>query len=52
MSPSARNIAPEYVRLSGEIVDQAILNHLREQYPAGKRLRMHSLRQRRVWHSR
>ena len=32
MSPSARNIAPEYVRLSGEIADQAILNHLREQY--------------------
>lgn len=33
MSPSASCIAPEYVRLSGEIADQAILNQLREQYP-------------------
>ncbi len=33
MSPSACCIAPEYVRLSGEIADQAILNQLREQYP-------------------
>jgi acyl-coenzyme A synthetase/AMP-(fatty) acid ligase len=33
MSPSACSIAPKYVRLSGEIADQAILNHLREQYP-------------------
>jgi len=29
MSPSARRIAPRYVRLSGEIADQAILDHLR-----------------------
>ncbi len=36
MSPSVRNIAPEYVRLSGEIADQAILNHLREQYPQSR----------------
>ncbi len=35
-SRSVRNIAPEYVRLSGEIADQAILNHLREQYPQAR----------------
>jgi acyl-coenzyme A synthetase/AMP-(fatty) acid ligase len=33
MSPSARRIAPGYVRLSGEIADQAILDHLRSFYP-------------------
>jgi acyl-coenzyme A synthetase/AMP-(fatty) acid ligase len=33
MSPSAARIAPAYVRLSGEIADQAILNQLRAQYP-------------------
>src|SRR6516164_5476719 len=33
MSPSAREIAPQYVRLSGEIVDQAILDGLRAFYP-------------------
>jgi acyl-coenzyme A synthetase/AMP-(fatty) acid ligase len=33
MSPSAALIAPEYVRLSGEIADQAILDHLRLFYP-------------------
>lgn len=33
MSPSARRIAPRYVRLSGEIADQAILDHLRAFYP-------------------
>jgi acyl-coenzyme A synthetase/AMP-(fatty) acid ligase len=33
MSPSAHKIAPQYVRLSGEIADQAILNHLRSVYP-------------------
>src|SRR5262249_28849537 len=33
MSPSARCIAPRYVRLSGEIADQAILDHLRACYP-------------------
>ncbi|MGA7245343.1 MAG: class I adenylate-forming enzyme family protein, partial [Terracidiphilus sp.] len=36
MSPSACSIAPEYVRLSGEIADQAILNRLREQYPQAR----------------
>jgi len=36
MSPAADQIAPEYVRLSGEIADQAILNHLREQYPQAR----------------
>ena len=33
MSPSAPAIAPRYVRLSGEIADQAILNTLRLFYP-------------------
>lgn len=33
MSPSARRIAPRYVRLSGEIADQAILDSLRALYP-------------------
>jgi acyl-coenzyme A synthetase/AMP-(fatty) acid ligase len=33
MSGSAHLIAPAYVRLSGEIADQAILNHLRSSYP-------------------
>jgi acyl-coenzyme A synthetase/AMP-(fatty) acid ligase len=28
MSPAARRIAPQYVRLSGEIADQVILDHL------------------------
>lgn len=36
MSPAARLISPEYVRLSGEIADQAILNHLRSFYPEAK----------------
>jgi acyl-coenzyme A synthetase/AMP-(fatty) acid ligase len=33
MSPAAQVIAPRYVRLSGEIADQAILNRLRSSYP-------------------
>lgn len=33
MSPAARRIAPQYVRLSGEIADQSILDHLRTFYP-------------------
>jgi acyl-coenzyme A synthetase/AMP-(fatty) acid ligase len=33
MSPSARRIAPQYIRLSGEIADQSILNNLRSFYP-------------------
>jgi acyl-coenzyme A synthetase/AMP-(fatty) acid ligase len=33
MSPAARAITPRYVRLSGEIADQAILNALRSFYP-------------------
>ena len=33
MSPAVRAIAPRYVRLSGEIADQAILNALRSCYP-------------------
>jgi acyl-coenzyme A synthetase/AMP-(fatty) acid ligase len=33
MSPSARAMAPRYVRLSGEIADQAILDSLRSFYP-------------------
>jgi len=33
MSAAARAIAPRYVRLSGEIADQTILDHLRAFYP-------------------
>ncbi|MBV9226837.1 MAG: long-chain fatty acid--CoA ligase [Acidobacteriaceae bacterium] len=33
MSPEAHRIDPSYIRLSGEIVDQAILNALRSFYP-------------------
>jgi acyl-coenzyme A synthetase/AMP-(fatty) acid ligase len=32
MSPAARAITPQYVRLSGEIADQAILDHLQSFY--------------------
>lgn len=33
MSPAARRLAPRYVRLSGEIADQAILDQLHSFYP-------------------
>jgi acyl-coenzyme A synthetase/AMP-(fatty) acid ligase len=33
MSPLCREIAPRYVRLSGEIADQSILDALRQAYP-------------------
>src|SRR5204863_7059671 len=36
MSPSAGKINPRYVRLSGEIADQAILDHLRACYPEAR----------------
>ena len=36
MSSSARLISPEYVRLSGEIADQGILNHLAQAYPKAR----------------
>ena len=36
LSPAARAISPRYVRLSGEIADQAVLDSLREFYPAAK----------------
>jgi len=36
MSPSAHLISPEYVRLSGEIADQSILNNLKFLYPQAK----------------
>jgi acyl-coenzyme A synthetase/AMP-(fatty) acid ligase len=36
MSPSAHMIAPEYVRLSGEIADQAVLNQLQSCYPQAR----------------
>ena len=36
MSAAARVIAPESVRLSGEIADQAILNHLGAAYPKAR----------------
>ena len=36
MSEAAKRISPQYVRLSGEIVDQAILNHLKDCYPQAR----------------
>jgi len=33
MSPSLDAIAPQYIRLSGEIADQAILSHLQSSFP-------------------
>ena len=33
MSPNARAIAPRYIRLSGEIADQGILNAIGSFYP-------------------
>jgi acyl-coenzyme A synthetase/AMP-(fatty) acid ligase len=36
MSSAARLMTPEYIRLSGEIADQAILNHLGSVYPQAR----------------
>ncbi len=36
MSPAAHALKPQYVRLSGEIADQSILDHLRSFYPQAK----------------
>jgi acyl-coenzyme A synthetase/AMP-(fatty) acid ligase len=36
LTPAARAIAPKYVRLSGEIADQAILDSLRAFFPSAK----------------
>jgi acyl-coenzyme A synthetase/AMP-(fatty) acid ligase len=36
MSPAANRIDPEYIRLSGEIADQGILNSLRAFYPKAR----------------
>jgi acyl-coenzyme A synthetase/AMP-(fatty) acid ligase len=36
MSPSAHLFHPQYIRLSGEIADQSILNHLRAFYPQAR----------------
>lgn len=36
MSPAIHLIAPEYIRMSGEIVDQAILNQVQAQFPTAK----------------
>ena len=36
MSPAAAAIAPRYVRLSGEIADQALLDQLKSRYPQAK----------------
>lgn len=36
MSPAIHRISPEYVRLSGEIADQAILNRLQTVYPQAR----------------
>ncbi len=33
MSPAIARIAPRYVRLSGEIADQAVLDRLKVQFP-------------------
>jgi acyl-CoA synthetase (AMP-forming)/AMP-acid ligase II len=35
MSPASRAISPKYIRLSGEIADQAILSALHATYPCG-----------------
>jgi acyl-coenzyme A synthetase/AMP-(fatty) acid ligase len=36
MSPVARTLSPAYARLSGEIADQAIIDHLRYTFPRAK----------------
>ena len=36
MSPSANRMAPDYIRLSGEIADQALLDQLRSFYPEAR----------------
>ena len=36
MSPWAGRIAPQYLRMSGEIVDQTILNQVKAQYPRAR----------------
>lgn len=36
MSPAIRNISPGYIRLSGEIADQAVLNQLQSVFPAAE----------------
>jgi acyl-coenzyme A synthetase/AMP-(fatty) acid ligase len=36
MSPSANLMAPDYIRLSGEIADQALLDQLRSFYPQAR----------------
>jgi len=36
MSPAIRNISPGYVRLSGEIADQAVLKQLQSAFPQAK----------------
>lgn len=36
MSPGAHEVNPEYIRLSGEVADQVILNHLKSFYPKAR----------------
>ena len=36
MSPWAHRIAPEYIRMSGEIVDQGILNQVKAKFPRAR----------------
>ena len=36
MSPQAARIAPVYIRMSGEIVDQAILNQVKAKFPLAR----------------
>ena len=36
MSPEAQSVSPSYARLSGEIADQAVIDHLQSTYPYAK----------------
>ncbi len=36
MSPAAQSVSPSYARLSGEIADQAVIDHLQSTYPNAK----------------
>ena len=36
MSPAARSLSPAYARLSGEIADQAVIDHLQSTFPRAK----------------
>ena len=36
MSPAARSVSPVYARLSGEIADQAVIDHIQSTFPQAK----------------